>query len=184
MSSNPLKDLLDNRDVFDETGNLQENVQVVDPETGDVVVDGKSQASLVDDTLEGDTKSSYRTEIEKKYYNTPEEEKEKELRGDYCEFKKVLGLKTRSELFDELRKTDRRRIVLLREHLLQLLAYHAQYADHAIEIIKMITRMMHGDFVTDLELEDTIFDLGDDVEFESDLSDDDSSGLEPKIGCA
>jgi len=180
--SNPLQDLLDNRDVFDESGNLQENVQVVDPETGEVVADGKSNTNVTDDILEGDTKSSYRTETEKKYYNMPEEEKEKELRGDYCEFKKILGMNTRSELFDELRKTDRRRIVLLREHLLQLLSYHAQYADHAIEIIKMITRMMMGDFSTDLELENTIFtNLECD---DSSPSDDDSSGLSPKIGCA
>jgi len=179
-----LKDLLDDRELFDESGNLQQGVQILDPESGEIVADGSNGASSTEAVLPGDDKGAYRTEIEKKYYSKPENEKEQELRGDYLEFKKILLLRTRGELFEELRKTDRRR----REHLLQLLAYHKQYEYQSIEIITMITRMMLGDFETDLSMDNTIFDPGN-ID-NSSSSDDDSSGvasyndrLEPHNNC-
>jgi len=176
-----LKDLLDDRELFDESGNLQQGVQILDPESGEIVADGSNGASSTEAVLPGDDKGAYRTEIEKKYYSKSENEKdaqEKELRGDYLEFKKILLLRTRGELFEELRKTDRRRIVLLREHLLQLLAYHKQYEYQSIEIITMITRMMLGDFETDLSMDNTIFDPGN-IDNSSSSDDDDSSGVAP-----
>lgn len=136
------------KEILDDNGDLRSNIDIVDSQTNEVIASANPNAV------------EWKTPAEIDYAKKPEEEKEKEFRGDYCEMREVMRINNRYDMVEHLRKVDRRRIVLIREHLLQLLAYETQYAKFATEIINIITRLMMGDIETDFEMPNTDFDIG------------------------
>lgn len=137
-------------EILDEDGNLRSCVDIIDSQTKETIYSGAASVPI-----------DWKTPAETDYEKRDVKEKEEELRGDYLELKAVLNIDNRYDMLEHLRHVDRRRIVLIREHLLQLLAYENRFETTCVEIINIITRLMSGDVETDSEMENTIFDLGD-----------------------
>lgn len=154
-----------NSDVLDEDGNVRQGVEVVDMTSGDRLYSNLPV-----------TEEDYKTEIERKWDKLDENERERITRGDYVELKNCLKNRTRHTLLAHLRKQDRRRIVLLREHLIEICAYNSGLVREQqsgwmdiFEIVLICTRLMNGDVDTDEKLADDI--LIDDILSDSDEDD-------------
>lgn len=149
-------------EVLDENGEIRPEVSVVDTVTGEHI---SINSGNKDPTC-------YKTEWEKKWEGLAKGEHERICRGDYIELKECLQHKTRHTLLDHLRKADRRRIVLLREHLIELCAYNTELQPYVLEIVFICTRLMGGDYETDAKLPD-------DVLIDEEISDSDEEIMEP-----
>jgi hypothetical protein len=136
-----------------EDGSLKPGVQVIRADDGRVIAEGKEEANL-----HGKDETRFPSSNLK-----PGDELylDEEFTGDYCEFRDCLLLRTRHKMAEALPKLSKRRLCLLREHLLQSAAYHPQFYDACIQISLIATRVLAGDFETDLGMEDTEFEMGD-----------------------
>lgn len=134
-----------NSDVLDEHGNLRPEVSIVDSETGEHIAGYQEP-----------TEEDYKTAWEKNWEKLSQVDQERITRGDYSELKTCLKLRTRHALLEHLRKVDRRRIVLLREHLLEIAAYNPSLALTVMEIVFICTRLMGGDVQTDADAENDL----------------------------
>ncbi len=141
----------DHSDIVDENGELRPEVQVVDSETGETVAGYDPNRPI--------TESDYKTAWEKNWERLTEQEQDRITRGDYSELKNCLKHRTRHTLLEYLRQQDRRRIVLLREHLIEIAAYHPEIAEYVMEIVFVCTRLMGGDVETDGALPDDLLVL-------------------------
>lgn len=136
-----LNEVLQASDVFDEEGDLKPGVKIFDSETGEAVAEGSVKPINYQpgDPLFLDDKFS----------------------GDYCELRNLFLLTRRHSIVGELAKIDRRRVILLREHLLMLSAYNSSYAKTCMELVFIICRLMCGDKETDLNMPDDEINIAD-----------------------
>lgn len=147
-----LNEMLTNNDVLNTDGSLKPGVKIIEAETSNIVAEGevkpinyqKGDPLFLDDSYS----------------------------GDYCELRNLFLLNKRHDIVQELGKTDRRRIILLREHLLQLAAYNESYAAICMELVFIICRLMVGDSETDLKKPNDDININD---IESDDSDDEET---------
>jgi hypothetical protein len=143
-------------EAFNEDGELRPGVQVIEADSGKVVAEGKDKDRFPSNNLgpndEGFLDDSFS--------------------GDYCEMRDVLMLNTRWAIVDAVCKLSARRCIQLREHLLQLAAYHEQWRETAIEIALIVTRILANDNETDKQhLPNTEFNIGKYTEAEEDEDD-------------
>lgn len=150
--------LLTNDEVCDESGALKPGVKVVNKETGEVVAEGVPKEHKVglqpgDKGFLGD-----------------------EYSGDYNDMRDVMLEGTRHKILQKLTTYSARRLILLREHFLQLGAYNKEARGLCLEIVWIVTRVLSGDNQTDKEMEDDVIDIG---QFDSEADDEDEGSLEP-----
>lgn len=72
--------------------------------------------------------------------------------GDLCDLRNLMRNQNVDDLVEFLKKTDRRRILQIREHLLQVVSYNAEFRNVGVKLILLITRCTLGDF--DITLDD------------------------------
>jgi hypothetical protein len=145
----------DFNDIHNPDGSLKDGVQIIDCQSGEVVAGATSSTPAA---VEED---EYLTSFEKHWKSLNSVEREKITRSDYKEVLYCLKQNSRWKLLEHLRHQDRRRIVLLREHLLQISAYNADLRQSRqdgwigiLDIVFICTRLMSGDTETDSLLPD------------------------------
>jgi hypothetical protein len=136
-------------DILDSNGEIRPEVTVLDSETGEHILGYKEP-----------TEDDYKTAWEQNWEKLSQTEQERITRGDYVELKNCLKCRSRHQLVEHLRKQDRRRIVLLREHLLEIAAYNDSVAATVMEIVFICTRLMGAD-LSDLDKDDDLVILDD-----------------------
>ena len=172
-------------DVYDSNGNLNPGVQVfgvdADGEKTDVTEDWR-QWSSTEPKIEVRQKEAGEVEEPK-----PDDWLGDDYSGDYCDLRNLLRNKTIEDMVEFIKKTDRRRVLQIREHLLICAAYEKIHTDICCVLILLLTRCSLGDFDIDEEYR-TWFDdnkLMDDADAESEEKEStppfpylDSDGLE------
>jgi hypothetical protein len=150
------KPLLNNDEVCDENGALRPGVKVVNKETGEVVAEGVEQKVHKIGLQPGD----------RGYLGD-------DFSGDYNDMRDVMMAGTRHKMLEQICTLSARRLILLREHFLQLGAYNKEARGLCLEVVWIVTRVLGGDDQTDKEMEDDVIDVG---QFDSDEA---SESLEP-----
>lgn len=155
-------------EIYDELGELKEGVKIVEANSGNVVAEGKAKSKGKEPLAEDDKfPSNNFNEGDDLFLGD-------EFSGDYCEVRDVFLLRYRHAITKAIQKLSARRCLQMREHLLQLAAYHETFKHTALEIALILTRTLASDFTYDLEvLPDTEFELGD-----VDMADDADDELE------
>ena len=134
-------------------GSLKPGVQIITADDGRIIAEGKEEVNQHGKDPNRFPSNNFQPGDDF-YLN-------EEFSGDYCEFRDVLLLGTRHKIAEALPKLSKRRLCLLREHLLQTCAYLEQYREVCFEIALIATRVLACDFETDKGMEDTVFDMGD-----------------------
>jgi hypothetical protein len=79
--------------------------------------------------------------------------------ADFAELRDICLQRTRHKMMDAMKKLSAARICLIREHFLLVGAYNNELGSTALEVALMCTRLLSGDYETDMEeLSDTEFD--------------------------
>jgi hypothetical protein len=139
--------------LLDSEGDLKPGVQIITADDGRIIAEGKDKPNLHGKDPERFPSNNFQPG-DPMYLD-------ENFTGDYCEFRDVLLLRRRHLMVDAMTKLSKARLALLREHLLQLSAYHEQYKSVSYEVALIATRVLASDWETDKEMEDTEFDLGD-----------------------
>lgn len=163
-----MTEVLNNPDIFD-GDQLKPGVKIIDAENGEVVMEGPMGETPV-------AVSSSDKFPANKFQPDDELYLGDEISGDYHELRDVLLQKSRWNIFKAIKCLDYRRVCLLREHLLQLAAYHVDYRTTAYNVVDICTRLLSGDSETDLQLADDVFDIPDYTLSESDDENTTTSG--------
>lgn len=151
------KSFLTDDEVCDKDGALKPGVKVVNQETGEVVAEGVSNEHKKglqpgDEGFLGDDYS-----------------------GDYNDMRDVMLAGTRHKMLEKICTFSVRRLILLREHFLQLGAYNKEARGLCLEVVWIVTRVLGGDDKTDKEMEDDVIDVG---QFDNDADSEASEALD------
>ena len=149
-------------DIFNDDGKLKPGVKVVDSENGEVVMEGPVEEAATSSTSNKFPSNHFDKDSPLFLGDN--------ISGDFHELRDVLLQRTRHNIFNAIKCLDYRRVCLMREHLLQLAAYHIDHRATAHDIADICTRLLSGDKETDLSLNDDVFDIPDDL---ADSDDDD-----------
>jgi hypothetical protein len=123
---------------------LKAGVQVVDTETNDVVASGDMSSSGLFPSLNlkpGDPGFM-----------------DDDVRGDYFDVRNIICTGSSHALVKACDGLPVPRLMLVREHLIHLSAYHDEWRDILLKIALIITRVIVGDKTTDLERPDEFWE--------------------------
>lgn len=130
-------------EIMNPDGSLKQGVKIIEADSGLLVAEGEKPAKKGPNFSPGDPLF-----LDDSYS------------GDMCELRNIFLLNKRHDLAKALSEVDKRRILLLREHLLQLAATHKNLKDLCLEIVMIICRLMQGDIETDLAMPNDDLDVG------------------------
>ena len=130
-----LRENYENADeIIDHNGDLRDGVEIIDSSTNETVRKAEPSPCPLDERT----------------------------RSDYFDLRDVLLKQYRHDIVNHVKTMDRKRIVLLREHFLQLMSYDGN--PHTVDvchgIVCIMTRLMLGDEESDISMENTDFGIG------------------------
>ena len=139
--------------LLNKDGELKPGVQIIQADDGRVIAEGKDVPNLHGKDPERFPSSNLQPGDPLYLDET--------YSGDYCEFRDLLLQKSRWKMVEAMKKLTDPRLALLREHLLQASAYQEEFKAVCFEVALITTRVLASDWQTDMEMEDTVFDIGD-----------------------
>lgn len=138
--------------LLNKDGELKPGVQIIQADDGRVIAEGKEQPNLHGKDPERFPSSNLQPG-DPLYLD-------ESFSGDYCEFRDLLLQKTRWKMVEAMKRLTYPRLALLREHLLQAAAYQEDFKAVCLEVALIATRVLASDWETDMDLDDTEFDVG------------------------
>jgi hypothetical protein len=129
-------------ELYDANGELKPNVEVYG-----ITEDGKQENVTEEWRKFSHTEPTI--EQRDKPIETPKDYLGEDVTSDYFDLRNLMRNKTANAMMEHMKKVDRKRLIVIREHLLASSAYNKESSEICDGVIKMITRAYYGDFDLD-----------------------------------